>query len=164
MKKYILSFLVGGMLLFSSCADYLNVSDELADELTQEEIFNTVKYVRGWHGNIFNCISEYSRMFGKLNGFQNPWACLSGEICSCYDITMTEPVNGYNATNANFQRFTSMYQYIRQAYIFLDKAHTIGNESDAEVLLTDELARMKSEAKFLIAYSYFSLFEFIAVR
>ena len=159
MKKYILSFLIGGMLSFTSCADYLNVSDELADELTQEEIFNTVKYARGWHGNIFNCISEYSRMFGVTTEFQNPWACLSGEISSCHAVTMTEPVNGYNATNASFQRFNSLYMYIRQAYIFLDKAHAIGNESDTEVLLSNEVTRMKSEAKFLIAYSYFSLFE-----
>ena len=63
MKKYIYSILAGVALSFSSCVDFLNVSDELADELTKEEVFNTVSLVKGWHGNIFNCITEYNTLF-----------------------------------------------------------------------------------------------------
>lgn len=160
MRKYILSFLVGGMLSFSSCADYLEVSDELADDLTMEEIFNTPKYTRGWHGNIFNCISEYNKIFGVVTAFNNPWSTLSGETCSCHATTMTEPVNGYTASNASFQdRFNNLYTYIRQAYLFIENAKPLGGDADVDLITPEQIARMKSEAKFFIAYSYFSLFE-----
>lgn len=159
MKKYITSFLVAIALTFSSCVDYLNVSDELAGDLTITDIFDNVGYTKRWHGNIFNCVSEYSKIFWKVNGFANPWSSLSGETCTCHDIIQNEMVNGFNASNAGFHRFSAMYQYIRQAYIFLDNAKPIGSETDSNVLLPKEIARMKSEAKFLIAYSYFSLFE-----
>ena len=76
MKKYIYSILAGVALSFSSCADFLDVSDELADELTKEEVFNTVSLVRGWHGNIFNCITEYNTIFFNVTAFNNPWCSL----------------------------------------------------------------------------------------
>ena len=68
-------------------------------------------------------------------------------------------MNGFNASNAGFHRFNDIYQYIRQGYLFLDNAKPIGVASDQEKLTEDDINRMKSETKFLIAYSYFSLFE-----
>lgn len=159
MKKYIYSLLAGIVLSFSSCVDYLDVSDELADELTKEEIFNTVKYTRGWHANIFNCISEYSQIFGVIGAFDNPWCSLAGETCTNHGDIKTEMINGFTASTAHFQRFGALYQYIRQAYYFIDNVHPIGTSGDTEVLDETEVTRMKSEAKFFIAYSYFSLFE-----
>ena len=72
--------------------------------------------------------------------------------------------NGFNASNAGFHRFNTIYQYIRQAYLFLDNAKPIGVASDQEKLTEDDINRMKSEAKFLIAYSYFSLFDYNSFR
>lgn len=68
-------------------------------------------------------------------------------------------VNGFTASTAHFHRFNTLYTYIRQAYLFLQQVHPIGTSADTEILTEREVARMKSEAKFLIAYSYFSLFE-----
>ena len=159
MKKIIISMMIGACLIFSACSDFLDVSDELASNLTIEQTFNNVKYTRRWHANIFNCISEYSRIFDSPTGFSNPWYSLCGEGCVNHNTAKTEMTNGFNASNAGFHRFNTIYQYIRQAYLFLDNAKPIGVASDQEKLTEDDINRMKSEAKFLIAYSYFSLFE-----
>ncbi|WP_316817860.1 RagB/SusD family nutrient uptake outer membrane protein [Pedobacter nyackensis] len=159
MKKIIISMIAGACLTFSSCKDYLNVSDELASSLTIEQTFENVRYTKRWHANIFNCISEYSRIFDGVTGFSNPWFVLSGEGATNWDNLRTEMTNGFNASNAHFHRFNSIYQSIRQANLFLKKAKPIGVSTDKEKLTAEEINRMKSEAKFFIAYAYFSLFE-----
>lgn len=145
--------------VLSSCQDYLNVSDELASNLTVDEVFDNVKYTKRWHGNIYNCISEYSQMFMGPTGFSNPWPSLCGETSVCHSTLQTEMANGFNASNAGFHRFTEMYKYIRQAYIFLDRIKPIGNPNDNQAITEKDAQRMKSEVKFLIGYAYFSLFE-----
>lgn len=158
-KHLLYSMLLSGSLTLSSCADFLDVSDELASNLTIEQVFDNVAYTKGWHSNIYNCISEYSGMFYQVNAFQNPWPYLCNELTSCFDKPRTEMENGFTASNASFHRFNTLYQYIRQAYIFLNRAKPLGAEGDQQNLTEADIARMKSEAKFFIAYSYFSLFE-----
>ena len=160
MKNLFISIIVSGACLtFSGCTDYLDVSDELASNLTIEQTFNNVQYTKRWHANIFNCISEYSLIFDSPTGFSNPWFFLCGEGAVNHNVGKTEMTNGFNASNANFHRWTPLYQYIRQAYLFLENAKPLGEETDVEKLTVDEINRMKSEARFFIAYSYFSLFE-----
>lgn len=159
MKKTIISIIAGACLTFSACSDYLDVSDELASNLTIDQVFENVKYTKRWHANIFNCISEYSQIFWDPSGFSNPWYFLSGEGSVCHFNGKTEMVNGFNASNATYHRFTSTYQYIRQAYLFMENAKPIGIATDQEKLTEEDITRMKCEAKFFIAYSYFSLFE-----
>lgn len=160
-KTRILSLLLCGGLLTSSCADYLDVSDELASNLTMDQVFDNVTYTRQWHANIFNCISEYSTMFAGLDGFTNPWPYLCDELTNCMQVNPARTImeTGFNASNAPFYRFSALYQYIRQAHIFLERAKFIGDSSDQDNLTEEDVKRMKSEAKFFIAYSYFSLFE-----
>lgn len=158
-KNILFSLLLGGSLCFSSCTDYLDVSDELAGTLTMEQVFNNVSYTKRWHANIFNCISEYSGLFTGLDGFQNPWPHLCNELTSAHGDARTEMENGFTASNASFHRFGPLYQYIRQAYIFLKWAKPLGQITDQQNLTEADVNRMKSEAKFFIAYSYFSLFE-----
>jgi len=159
MKKTIISILAGTCLTFSACSDYLDVSDELASNLTIEQVFDNVKYTKRWHANIFNCISEYSQIFSNQSGFTNSWYFLSGEGTVCHSYGKTEMQNGFNASNASFHRFSTIYQYIRQAHLFIENAKQIGIATDQEKLTEEDIARMKTEAKFFIAYSYFSLFE-----
>lgn len=161
LKKYLYTAACATLLLTSmpACTDYLDVSDELASNLTIEQVFDNVNYTKQWHANIFNCISEYSAMTVTLNGFQNPWAAISGEIVSSWGDCRYEMVNGFNASNAGFHRFVPLYQYIRQAHLFLQNAKEVGKTGDREILTKKDIERMKAEAKFFIAYSYFSLFE-----
>ena len=158
MKKVITSIFISTSLLFTACSDFLNVSDELASNLSIEEVFENVGYTKRWHSNIFNCIPDYSSLF-YVDGMKNPWPHLCGETTCSYAAARTEMENGFNASNASYHRFTPLYQVIREAHIFLEKAHSIGNKNDKQVLTEEEIKRMKSEAKFFIAYSYFSLFE-----
>ena len=158
-KTIFLSLLLGGSLCLSSCSDFLDVSDELASNLTMEQVFDNVDYTKRWHANIFNCIPDYSALFTELNGFRNPWPHMCCELTTCHGSGRSEMENGFNASNANFHRFGDCYKYIRQAYLFIERAKSLGNATDKSVLTESDIARMKSEAKFFIAFSYFSLFE-----
>lgn len=158
MKKIVISLFASISMLFTGCSDYLNVSDELASNLTTKEVFDKVVYTRRWHANIFNCIPDYSKIF-ESGALHNPWSTLSGELSVCHSDAKLEMVNGFNAGNAHFHRFGSLYQYIRQAHIFLNNAKPLGQATDNEKLTEEDILKMKSEAKFFIAYSYFSLFE-----
>ncbi len=159
MKKIFISVLAGCLLLSSaSCSDYLDVSDELASNLTLEEAFNNVKYTKEWHANIFNITPDYTNIFW-CHPFGNPWSILSGEVAVNWSTGKTEMLNGFNASNASFNRFKSVYQTIRQARLFIDNAKPLGKATDNEKLTVEDINRMKSEAKFFIAFGYFSLFE-----
>lgn len=157
--KYILISLL--CVLFVSCEDYLDVSSEVSANLTTEEVFNNPDYTRKWHRNIYNCISEFSHTgSGASNGFTGIWCVCAGEICSNANQTaLTFLRSGYNASNASYHRWTDLYRYIRQASIFIDRVKPLGNLGDQAVITEEEAERMKMEAKYLIAYSYFSLFE-----
>lgn len=158
-RNMIFAALVGGSLSLSSCTDFLDVSDELASNLTMEQVFDNVAYTKGWHANIYNCISEYSGMFFSINAMNNPWPYLCNELTVAFGAAQTEMVNGFTPTQNSFNRFSMLYPYIRQAHIFLDRAKPLGDVNDQQNLTEEDIARMKSEAKFFIAYSYFSLFE-----
>lgn len=158
MKKYLLSIIASSCLTLTACSDYLDVSKELAANLTIEQVFENVQYTKQWHANIFNLTPDYTNIFWG-RGFGNPWAILSGEVATNWDVPKTEMLNGFNASNANFHRFYDVYMYIRQAHLFIDNAKPIGNKTDREHLTQEEVDRMKSEAKFFIAFGYFSLFE-----
>lgn len=141
------------------CSDYLDVSDEIAENLTLEEVFNNPATVRRWHGNLFNCISEYSSIGrNKNNGFSGAWVSMCGETTTSA-TGWTEMTSGFTAATAPFHRWTALYQYIRDAYIFLERVQPRGGINDQYQLTEADVKRMKAEVKFLIAYSYFSLFE-----
>lgn len=146
-------------LFWVGCTDYLDVSDEIAENLTLDEVFESPTYTRRWHGNLFGCISEYSSLGrNKYNGFSGVWACMCGET-TISAAGWTEMISGFTAATAPFHRWTALYQYIRDAHIFLERVQPLGSVNDRYQLSEEDVNRMKAEAKFLIAYSYFSLFE-----
>ena len=143
----------------AGCSDYLDVSDEIAENLTLEEVFDNPNYMRRWHGNLFNCISEYSSIGrNQADGFSGVWVSMCGET-TISSAGWTEMTSGFTAATAPYQRWTALYQYIRDAHIFLERVQPKGTVNDQYQLTEADVKRMKAEAKFLIAYSYFSLFE-----
>lgn len=165
-KKILFAFVLGGSLIsMSACADYLDVSDEISDNLDIEQVFNNKSYVQRWHSNIFNCISKYEEMgsgISSSNGaFTGAWNLISGEVTANGGTAYTVMRNGFTADTAPFHRWGTLYKYIRQALILLDKIKPVGDpNSITDTYLTpEEVERMKIEAKFFIAYSYFSMFE-----
>lgn len=159
-KKLIYSAFIAGMTLAgTSCSDYLDVSNEITQNLSIEEVFNNPSYTRSWYVNMYNSISEYSETGSDCNAFKNPWANLSGELASQVAPSKDVMVSGFTAGDAPFHRWKNLYQYIRQAMIFIERGKPVGNATDQQVITADEMNRMKDEARFFIAYSYLSLFE-----
>lgn len=159
-NKIFLSIIATGAILFSSCSDYLDVSGELSDNLTIDKVFENTTYTKRWHGNIFNAICEYSENgSSSASGMKNPWSGISGEIMQNNGPAKNLLVQGYNASSANLHRWSTQYQYIRQAMIFIERAKPIGNPNESTSLREADVNKMKMEAKFLMAYAYFSLFE-----
>ena len=104
-----------GLISVSSCADYLDVSDEIADNLSLEDVFENKGYVQKWHANIFNSICAYEFMggAGEENGFSGVWNLLSGEVTANGGSAYTTMINGFTADTAPFHRWSSIYAYIR---------------------------------------------------
>lgn len=152
------------LFLFSGCY-FLDVSDELAGNLTMEQVFNDPGYTRRWHRNIFTGIPDYSNIrvkdvSGEL-GLGNPWAALSDEL-TCGPMTGAgyETQGGFHAGNAAFHRWVTLFRLIRQANIFLAEAHEIPQEGDrVDYISKEELQELKAQARFLRAYYYYLLFE-----
>lgn len=152
-------FFISLFLLLCVSCNYLDVSDELSDNLTMDKTFNTPSYVKRWHAGLFNCVSTYSQTWDGGDGFTGFWCSMCGETLVSSGWTTSFMVSGFNSGNAPAHRWGKLYQEIRDAQIFIKNVHPIGNPGDREVITEDEVNRMVAEAKFLIAYSYFSLFE-----
>ena len=147
------------LFMSSSCSDYLDVSKEMNENQTEDKTWDNPSYTRNWYGNIYLCMSEYSETGSEQNAFKNPWSNMCGEISSQMGPSKDVMVSGYTAGNAQFHRWATLYKYIRQAQIFIRDAHDEGVGQDQNMLTANEIARMKDEARFFVAYCYFSIFE-----
>ena len=150
------------LLCFVSSCDYLGVSDQLAGGLQNtEHVFDTVSYTKRWYANLFAGIPDYSG-FNSVNvgAFKNPWTGMCDELVVGYGNSSKYNNSDRNAANMGFHRYGDCYKYIRQANIFLQKAHpimTTGTQGDQ--LLEDELTQMKANVRFMRAFYHYLLFE-----
>ncbi|TXD45797.1 RagB/SusD family nutrient uptake outer membrane protein [Polaribacter sp. IC073] len=148
----------------TSCTnDYLDVSDELVEEVTMEQVFSRPASVRQFHRNIFTGITNSSNMiFGtdyQINGLDNPWAGATDELKMAQGPLRNLTSNGFNAGNAPFHRWNLLYPLIRQANLFLENAKVIPQSGSADYIDEDQLSKLKAQARFLRAYYHYLLFE-----
>ena len=156
---YMMCLLCGGTFSITSC-DYLDVSEELAENLTLDETFDNPAYVRRWYGGLYNVITNYTTAWsGGQDGFSGFWCGMSGETLVSSGGVVSQMRDGFTASTAPAQRWTTLYRYIRDSWLFIEKAHVVGDENDIDYINSTELSKMVAEVKFLIAYSYMSLFE-----
>lgn len=154
-----------------SCSkNYLNVSDELAGQLTLDQIFSTPANARAFHRNIFAGIGTSSAMVFQLSttsvrGVDNPWPAFTDENRNQQGAFRLEPPAGFNASNAPFSRW-DLYLYIRQANVFMANAKVIprvgGTSSSgtvADAIEEPEYKKLMAQARFLRAYYHYLLFE-----
>lgn len=139
----------------TSCSDYLDISNELNKSASIDDVFESAGYTRSWYGSIYTHLSDYSEV--ASGAFQNPWSNMCGEISAQMASTKDVMVAGYTASSAQYHRWSAIYKDIRQALIFLKRGKAVGSNSDA--ITEEQMARMKAEVKYLMAYYYFSLFE-----
>ena len=61
-------------------------------------------------------------------------------------VGMSEMISGFTSANAPFQqRWKDLYQYIRDANIFLERVNPKGNINDQYQLTEADVKRMKAE-------------------
>ena len=163
MKKQnsIYTLLIARLCFVSSC-DYLGVSDQLAGGLQNtEQVFDNVSYTKRWYANVFAGIPDYSGINSvNVGAFKNPWTGMCDELVVGYGNSSKYNNSDRNAANMGFHRYGDCYKYIRQANIFLQKAHpimTTGTQGDQ--LLEDELTQMKANVRFMRAFYHYLLFE-----
>lgn len=168
--KFIQTISAASMIcLFSSCIDYLDVSQELSQNLDKDVVFSTAKYIKQWYGEIYRSCPLYSETgYGVHNNesglgkeFTNPWAILSGEIVCAHPNVLQYGQNTFTPSSTPFNKWAGCYQQIRQAMIFLQKApESIGIAANQDGYISvEEMRRMKADATYLLAYNYFQLFE-----
>ncbi|WP_315302790.1 RagB/SusD family nutrient uptake outer membrane protein [Tannerella forsythia] len=150
-------------LLFWSCTDYLNVSDELAGELTMPEVFENSAMTRRFHRYIYTGIPDMSNIimnssYSGITGLDNPWVSISDELKAAQNNVRTIAITGYNAGNAGLGRW-GLYKQIRQANLFMQHAKEIPQQGETDYISATELASLKAEARFLRAYFHYLLFE-----
>ena len=112
----------GSAFCVTSCSDYLDVSGEMNENLTLDKVFENPNYTRNWYGNIYLCMSEFSETGSEASAFSNPWSNMCGEIASQMAPSKDAMTAGYTANTAQFHRWATLYQYIRQAMIFIRDA------------------------------------------
>ena len=163
MKKQnsIYTLLIALLCCVSSC-DYLGVSEQLAGGLQNtEQVFDNVSYTKRWYANVFAGIPDYSGINSlNVGAFKNPWTGMCDELVVGYGNSSKYNNSDRNASNMGFHRYGDCYKYIRQANIFLQKAHpivTTGTQGDQ--LLEDELTQMKANVRFMRAFYHYLLFE-----
>ena len=163
MKKQISIYtLLIALLCFVSSCDYLGVSEQLAGGLQNtEQVFDNVSYTKRWYANVFAGIPDYSGINSvNVGAFKNPWTGMCDELVVGYGNSSKYNNSDRNASNMGFHRYGDCYKYIRQANIFLQKAHpimTTGTQGDQ--LLEDELTQMKANVRFMRAFYHYLLFE-----
>ncbi|PJY74397.1 SusD family protein [Bacteroides fragilis] len=150
------------LLCFVSSCDYLGVSDQLAGGLQNtEQVFDNVSYTKRWYANVFAGIPDYSGINSvNVGAFKNPWTGMCDELVVGYGNSSKYNNSDRNAANMGLHRYDGCYKYIRQANIFLQKAHpimTTGTQGDQ--LLEDELTQMKANVRFMRAFYHYLLFE-----
>lgn len=155
--KNILYILVFASVCISCNKEYLDVASELAEERDMEKIFSNPADVKAWHRNIYSGIpstEQWDQIGGE--GLANPWPQLSDEIKirQSTDWNLLEYTPGYIR-----QSRWSLYQQIRQANIFLERAVEIPMSGDSDFIKAEEIEEMKVQARFLRAYYHYLLFE-----
>ena len=93
--------------VFSLClcavtgCDYLAVSDQLAEELTMEQVFDNASYTRRFHRGIYTAIPNVSFMsidnsYATCDGLGLPWVGYSDEMACPHNNFKTAPSIGEN--------------------------------------------------------------------
>jgi len=161
MKKVLFNiFLFGMIFLNSGCNRYLDMEPD--DRLTQKMVFNDIKRTRGWLSAIYNYMPDpfltYVRDWGfpfisddaqiaiAMGSFTN-WA----RIVAYNNGSMYA---GYNLQSSS-DLWLNTYQKVRSAYIFQNNVKALPSQG----LTEEDVAQMKSEARFLIAYYYERMLE-----
>ena len=135
------------MLMTFSCKDYL--TPYLGDQMTMEEVFNkritTERYLTQIYTFLPHDYDALNSTTPRSDEAYFSWTAWVGYL--------GHNDGSWNPTTDNFQTWTSYYQGINQATVFMDNVDKCGE------ITIENRGIMKAEARFLRAYFYFMLVE-----
>ena len=148
MKKiYIVLLILLGFGLYS-CTDFLNVTDDLKDRLTIEEVFQNETYTEQWLSQAYSYLGKGTISDVCING-QWPFAFSDDMYNPLYksfkEVTYSEETDQDTWTDA--------FKGIRQASTFIKYVHL------CEELSEEERIDYKGQARFIRAYYYWKLLQ-----
>ena len=153
-------FVITSLFGFLSSCNFLDVSDELAGGITDiSQVFNNVDRTKKWYSQVYDNVPDYSRMWATP-GMGNIWSFYTDELYSRI-ANNSGKYTEWNSSNTTSERWYSLYESIRQANIFLERAKPITDEGgpDADRLTEPEVERYKANVRFMRAAYYFYLME-----
>ena len=143
-------------LSLNSCADFIDNAPD--DTLTLEMVFNDRVRTYDWLSGIYNKIPD--PWFGMLMDYGYDF--LGDDLdpsqrWSDYDWIALPFRTGewYTDSDWNAKLWSDCPRRIRSAYIFIENAHALPDQDLSE----EDVATMKNECRFLIAYYYWLMLE-----
>lgn len=137
----------------SSC-NYLDKQEDT--ELTMDQVFDNRVLTERWLGGVYSCIPD--PYWGWVN--TEGWDVLADDLYASerwqqwgWNTIPWLRGNVNTSTGWSGDHWAKMPKCIRQALIFIDRAHAIPEEG----LSADEVKLMKIECRFLMAYAYWQM-------
>lgn len=153
-KPYILLFLL--IFTLGSCDSYLDKMPD--DELTLEMVFNDKTRTEDWLAGIYASVPDpywgYTREIG-YDALSDDMAPSTGWEQFGWEVIAKQSGNWNPTSNWSPNYWTELPKRIRSAYIFMEKV----KPNLAQKVTEEEVALMKYEARFMIAYYYWLLVE-----
>jgi len=159
-SKNIKIFAMSLILGFLTSCNFLDVSDELSGGITDiSQVFNNVDRTKKWYSEVFTNVPDYSRMWATP-GMGNIWSFYTDELYSRI-ANNSGKYTEWNSANTTSERWSTLYESIRQANIFLERVKPITDEGgpDAAKLTEPEVERYKANVRFMRAAYYYYLME-----
>ena len=158
-RKSVIAIAISAVMAFSfsSCKKFLDVSDELAEELDYEKVFNDPNNLRRFHRVVYTGIPNTAEFARDLTGTGLPWPQISDEIERAQGADFN--LIAFNSSHTVYGRWNLYYQLIRQANVFLERAKAIPKQGDADYVSDEELFELQTQARFFRAYYHYLLFE-----
>ena len=150
-----LTIVLAGFSLLASCS-YLDQVPE--DELTLEMVFNDKTRTEDWLAGIYAGIADPYWDYMNKAGYDTLGDDMTLPTAwTTFDWTVLHMVAGNwsPATEWKMYYWSELPEYIRSAYIFLDHVKPLPQDG----VTASEVALMKNEARFMIAYYYWLLIE-----
>ena len=135
-----------------------NYLDQEPDDLiTEEMVFNDIVKTNGWLANIYSYLPDPFMGWNQTYGLNT----LTDDVqipleWGGFGWWSTSAMKGnWSATSNYFDLWGNVYKAVRASLIFQEKVKPLGAEQTAE-----DVAYMKLQARFLVAYYYSQMLEF----
>ena len=155
MKKILYIFITTLALGMTASCNYLD--QEPDDLITEEMVFNDIVKTNGWLANIYSYLPDPFMGWNQTYGLNT----LTDDVqipleWGGFGWWSTSAMKGnWSATSNYFDLWGNVYKAVRASLIFQEKVKPLGAEQTAE-----DVAYMKLQARFLVAYYYSQMLEF----